>query len=223
MIIFNNVSKAYRRGSVEKRVFEGLDLQIPTDKKVAVFGARGSGKTTLLHLLAGLERPTHGKIERFSSVSLPIGYSRTFKPFLSCRDNVSFLARCYGAGVSEVVDFVREVTDIGRAFELPMRLVDTEPRLRVVYALGYALPFDTYLIDNAFAAGDQEFKDRCQAMLIERAKNAGIIFASWDPRVAKRYCESAFLLAGQKLKYFADIEEAAWNLANLSRNAVGAP
>jgi putative ABC transport system ATP-binding protein len=43
-------------------VLEGVDLEVEEDGFVAVLGPSGSGKTTLLGLLAGLDRPTTGRV-----------------------------------------------------------------------------------------------------------------------------------------------------------------
>ena len=41
----------------------GTNLEIKPGEVVALFGKSGSGKTTLLNLIAGLDRPTKGRIE----------------------------------------------------------------------------------------------------------------------------------------------------------------
>jgi heme exporter protein A len=46
-----------------KRVFDGLDLDVPEGGFVLVTGPNGSGKTTLLRLVAGLAAPTSGRLE----------------------------------------------------------------------------------------------------------------------------------------------------------------
>lgn len=46
----------------EITLFSELDLNIPRGDAVAILGASGSGKSTLLGLLAGLERPTAGRV-----------------------------------------------------------------------------------------------------------------------------------------------------------------
>ena len=47
----------------DKRVLEGLDLEVPRGGFVLVTGPNGSGKTTLLRLCAGLYAPTDGELE----------------------------------------------------------------------------------------------------------------------------------------------------------------
>jgi putative ABC transport system ATP-binding protein len=58
-----NVSKTYRRGGEEVRVLAGLDLEIPEGSFEALMGPSGSGKSTLLNLVAGLDRPSEGRVE----------------------------------------------------------------------------------------------------------------------------------------------------------------
>ncbi len=47
----------------DKRVFDGLDLDVPRGGFLLVTGPNGSGKTTLLRVLAQLAAPTRGELE----------------------------------------------------------------------------------------------------------------------------------------------------------------
>ena len=62
MIRVSGVSKSYRRDAMEVPVLDGLDLVLKEGDFVALMGPSGSGKTTLLNLIAGLDRPTRGRI-----------------------------------------------------------------------------------------------------------------------------------------------------------------
>jgi sulfonate transport system ATP-binding protein len=46
----------------ERRVLEGLDLEIPAGQFLAIVGRSGGGKTTIMRLLAGLDAATAGSI-----------------------------------------------------------------------------------------------------------------------------------------------------------------
>src|SRR5678815_4230535 len=58
----HGVVKSFTRGGEEIRVLEGLDLTIAEGSFEALMGPSGSGKTTLLNLIAGLDKPTSGKV-----------------------------------------------------------------------------------------------------------------------------------------------------------------
>jgi len=54
--------KVYHRDSQEITVLDGIDLTVPEGEFVALMGPSGSGKTTLLNLIAGIDRPTSGRV-----------------------------------------------------------------------------------------------------------------------------------------------------------------
>ena len=55
--------KSYFRDSLEIPVLRNLTFSIPEGEFVALMGPSGSGKTTLLNLIAGIDRPTKGKVK----------------------------------------------------------------------------------------------------------------------------------------------------------------
>jgi putative ABC transport system ATP-binding protein len=57
------VTRTFYRGKEGLRVLDELDIEIPEGSFEALMGPSGSGKTTLLNLIAGLDRPTSGKVE----------------------------------------------------------------------------------------------------------------------------------------------------------------
>jgi putative ABC transport system ATP-binding protein len=57
-----DVRKVYRRDSQEIVVLDGISLQVPEGEFVALMGPSGSGKTTLLNLIAGIDRPSSGRV-----------------------------------------------------------------------------------------------------------------------------------------------------------------
>jgi len=61
-ITIENVSKVYQRDKMSVPVLNDVALEIPEGQFIALMGPSGSGKTTLLNLIAGIDRPTKGRI-----------------------------------------------------------------------------------------------------------------------------------------------------------------
>ncbi len=57
-----SVRKSYREAGGERRVLDGVDLELPGGSFTAVTGPSGSGKSTLLNVIAGIERADAGGV-----------------------------------------------------------------------------------------------------------------------------------------------------------------
>jgi putative ABC transport system ATP-binding protein len=62
-VVVDHVAKTYWRGRVETTALVDVSLTVAPGEFVAVTGPSGAGKSTLLQLIAGLDRPTRGRID----------------------------------------------------------------------------------------------------------------------------------------------------------------
>ena len=58
----HHLTKTYHKGDQEISPLADADLAIERGEFVSLMGASGSGKSTLLNILAGIDRPTSGKV-----------------------------------------------------------------------------------------------------------------------------------------------------------------
>ncbi|ALS59144.1 ABC transporter ATP-binding protein [Pandoraea norimbergensis] len=78
-----NVSRGFRKGSDERQVLDGVNLQLHEGEIVGMLGRSGSGKSTLLRIIAGLIQPSSGDI-RYLGEPLegpPEGVAMVFQTF----------------------------------------------------------------------------------------------------------------------------------------------
>src|SRR5436309_4690533 len=62
LIELREVTKTYRRDTIDIPVLEGVSITVPEGDFLGLMGPSGSGKSTLLNLLAGIDRPSKGSV-----------------------------------------------------------------------------------------------------------------------------------------------------------------
>lgn len=62
MLTLENLSFGVQEERKEKEIIHNLDLTVGDHKFVVITGPNGGGKSTLAKLIAGIERPSGGKI-----------------------------------------------------------------------------------------------------------------------------------------------------------------
>src|SRR5438552_7725779 len=62
LVEIRDVRKVYKRDAFDVPVLNGITLDVPRGDFLALMGPSGSGKTTLLNLIAGIDRPTSGRV-----------------------------------------------------------------------------------------------------------------------------------------------------------------
>ncbi len=210
MIVVKNLWKRYHGEKDSDWVLKDINLTIPSNISVGLIGQNGAGKSTLLNLIGGMDSPEKGTIERNCSVSWPIGLSGGFQGSMTGRQNVMFVARIYGGAqnMKQIIAFVEEFAEIGKAFDHPVRTYSSGMRSRLAFGLSLAFDFDVYLSDEATAVGDAKFKEKATKAFKDRVGKASLIMVSHAEGILKDLCQAGIWLHQGEAFWFDDINEA---------------
>src|SRR4030081_821904 len=99
-----------------------LNLTVDAGEFMVLVGPSGCGKTTTLRMLAGLERPSYGRIltaeklvnnvpPRFRDVAM-VSQSYALYPHMNVYDNLAFGMRAHGASKDFVGQLVKETANV---------------------------------------------------------------------------------------------------------------
>ena len=181
----NGVGKTFANGT---EALSGLDLEVRAGEVVSLLGPSGCGKTTALRIIAGLQVPTSGTVERTALAQAPGAVSFVFQdatlmPWASAADNVWLPLRIAGVSRRDAAPRVREllalvgVADFADA--LPQEL-SGGMRMRVAIARALVTRPQLLLMDEPFAALDEitRFRLNDDLLVLVRQMGCTVVFVT---------------------------------------------
>lgn len=220
MIELRNVTKSYKTRFGRHYVYRNVNVVFPEGKNIGIIGPNGAGKSTLLRLIGKIDYPDSGEIICHKKVSWPVAFSGGFQGSLTGLEIVRFVCTIYGADgeMEEKIAFVREFTELGKYFEMPIKTYSAGMKARLAFALSMAFDFDYYLIDEVTAVGDINFRKKCEQILKEKLKRSNIIITSHNIHTLKNLCDIFAIPYNCDLVLFDNFDEARKFYEEISRN-----
>jgi NitT/TauT family transport system ATP-binding protein len=194
------VTKAFSGAGHEQTVaLRDVTLQVHEREFLCLVGASGCGKSTLLNLVAGLDKPTSGRIDTGGRKVAFMFQESTLFPWLTLEQNIELALKLQGTPKSHRKGRVEELLQLvhltGRGKRRPHEL-SGGMRQRGALARVLAQEAQIVLMDEPFAALDAMTRD---AMHDEIERIAGdlaltVMFVTHNVREAVRLSDRTVLM-----------------------------
>ena len=187
MLELSGIGRRYRVGSGEVTALADIDLSFPAGSFTTLVGRSGCGKTTLLRILAGLERPSEGEIQRGDDGKLRtavVFQEARLMPWLDVSANVGFglRGRVPRPVAAERCAAAIELVGLSAfAGAMPAQLAGGMAQ-RVAIARALVQEPDLLLLDEPFAALDAFTRRTMQNELVAiwQRRRPTIVFVTHD-------------------------------------------
>jgi ABC-2 type transport system ATP-binding protein len=175
-----------------------VSFQLLPGESLAIIGPNGAGKSTLLMTLAGIILPSEGSIDVRGKVSGLLQLGAGFDQELSGGDNIMLAGAFLGIDDREmdrrapaIIDFA----DIGQFIDAPLKTYSAGMRARLGFSIATAVDPDILLLDEVLATGDQVFRVKSRARVLELARAArAIVLVTHDMSWVTEFCNRAMLI-----------------------------
>lgn len=200
-----------------RRALGPLDLEVPWGWVVAVVGPNGAGKSTLLRLLAGITRPSAGRV-RLAGMDLwraggpvrrlvgLVGHATFLYDDLTVEENLRFYARLYGVpgrGIRRVAE------RFGLADRLGQRVRTLSHGFQKRVSLARALLHDPpiLLLDEAETGLDPSTRRALWSLVAEhRARRGAVVLATHNVEEALARADAVLALREGRALYWGPPE-----------------
>ncbi|MBA3433931.1 MAG: ABC transporter ATP-binding protein [Actinobacteria bacterium] len=189
-----------------------VSLGAARGEAVGLIGRNGSGKTTLLRIVAGIIKPTAGRVTAEGRIGSLLELGAGFHPDFTGRENVFLNGAIQGlrrADIKQRFDEIVAFAELEHAIDRPVRTYSSGMTMRLGFAIAAFLEADILLLDEVFAVGDEAFQRKCFGRIFRFKQEGGtIIFVSHDASAVERLCERSVLLDGGRVAFDGSTREA---------------
>ena len=197
---------------VDVEALNDVSFSVEPGEAVGLIGRNGSGKTTLLKLVAGIMKPTSGRVAVGGRVGSLLELGAGFHPEFTGTENVYLNGSILGLkreSIRRHFDEIVAFAELERFVDLPVRTYSSGMVMRLGFAVAAHLEVDILLLDEVFAVGDEEFQRKCFGKIFEFKQRGGtIVFVSHDAAAVERLCTRAVLLRHGRLEFDGPTREA---------------
>jgi lipopolysaccharide transport system ATP-binding protein len=175
-----------------------VSFEVARGETVGIIGRNGSGKSTLLQIICGTLQPTSGTLQTNGRITALLELGAGFNPEFTGRENVYFNGAVFGMSPKEIderYDSIAAFADIGQFINEPVKTYSSGMLVRLAFALGIMAEPDIFIVDEALAVGDMNFKAKCMTAIRRlQDRGASILFVSHDMSSIKSLCSRAVWL-----------------------------
>lgn len=177
---------------------QDVSLDVARAEVLGVVGRNGAGKSTLINLIAGIVRPTAGRVLlRTRRVAL-MDHGGGLNPALTGRENIRKMLALHGCPTAAIPDKEEAAVDfaeIGAFIDAAVGTYSLGMRQRLAFSIYSQLEPDLFIADEALNGGDLRFRRKFSNFLKDYIGNGGsILLCSHDLYTIQTLCPRSILL-----------------------------
>lgn len=189
-----------------------INFSLYEGEVLGVIGGNGAGKSTLLKLLSGVISPDKGSVvlcKQKPPVLLTLGAG--FQPNLIGRDNIYLNGLMLGLTQKEIDALYDEIVAYSgidpQFIEEPVRTYSSGMKARLAFSIAQAVDPDILLIDEVLGVGDQAFKEKSKATIMEKIKsNKTVVLVSHSAAQIRQLCDRVLWLHDRKQRALGPVK-----------------
>lgn len=188
-------------------------FQLNKGDRLGILGLNGAGKSTLLKVIAGVYKPTTGKVTRYGHIAPMIELGAGFDPNYTGRENIFLYGSVLGFSRSFLEEKYQEILDfseLGEFIDVPIKNYSSGMKARLGFSIATVVEPEILILDEVLSVGDAKFRKKCEKKM-QRMFDHGVtvLFVSHSLAQVKRLCNKAILMEHGQLIAQGNIEDVS--------------
>lgn len=188
-----------------------VSFEVKRGEVVGFIGSNGAGKSTMLKVIAGVMKPTTGKVEVHGNICPMIELGAGFDMDLTARENIFLNGAVLGYSkkfIEEKFDEIVEFSELKDFLDVPVRNFSSGMTARLAFSIATVVDPEILIVDEILSVGDMAFQAKSEAKM--RSMIGGgttVLYVSHSINSIKSICDKAVWLDHGKVIKMGPAEE----------------
>lgn len=190
-----------------------INFEVKKGDRVGILGLNGAGKSTLLKVIAGVYKPTEGKVIKQGVVAPLLELGAGFEKQYTARENIYLYGAVLGyskAFLDEKFDEIIAFAELKKFVDVPIKNYSSGMKSRLGFAICTAVNPDILILDEVLSVGDAKFRKKSEKKVLDMFDTGvTVLFVSHSIEQVKRICNKAMILDQGEMIAYGDIDGIA--------------
>jgi ABC-type polysaccharide/polyol phosphate transport system, ATPase component len=186
------------------RAIDDVSFQVQKGEIFGIIGSNGAGKSTLLKILAGIMKPTSGKVISDGNIAPMIELGTGFDFELSATENIYLSGAVLGYSRKFIESKVSDIFDFSELWEfkdVPVKYYSSGMVARLAFSVSTIVVPDILIVDEILSVGDMAFQKKSyERMYNLMTGGTTVIYVSHDINKLSEMCSRVMWLEKGKIK-----------------------
>lgn len=188
-----------------------ISFEIHQGDVLGIIGNNGAGKSTLLKVIAGIMKPTGGKVMTNGNIVPMLELGSGFDFDLSGRENVFLNGAILGYTEKFLLNKYEEIvlfSELGNFMEVPLRNYSSGMVMRLAFSIASVVNPEILIVDEILSVGDAAFQEKSRERMLElMGGGTTVLFVSHDLSQIREMCNQVIWLENGKQVAFGKTED----------------
>lgn len=192
---------------------QNISFSLEKGDRLGILGLNGAGKSTLLKVIAGVYKPTTGKVIRHGRLAPLLELGAGFDMQYTGAENIYLYGAVLGYSrefINSKYDEIVKFSELEKFINVPLKNYSSGMRSRLGFSIATIVEPEILILDEVLSVGDAKFRKKSERKVRSMFdKGVTVLFVSHSLDQVKRLCNKAMILEQGKLTAFGDTSEVA--------------
>lgn len=212
--VFSKKARAARKERKKQNEFwalQDVSFKVEKGEVVGFVGSNGAGKSTLLKVVAGVMKPTKGKVLIGGNICPMIELGAGFDMDLNARENIYLNGAVMGYSKDFIESKFQEIVDFSELhdfLDVPVRNFSSGMVARLAFSVATIVEPEILIVDEILSVGDLNFQQKSENKM--RSLISGgttVLYVSHSIESIKSLCNKVVWLDHGKVVMAGDTKE----------------